>query len=405
MNGRAGPNAQCGRLRRGRKRTTVRCAPMMTIRFRRDCRRPLAIAVPLLLALAVSAAAQPPLALQPHDRVVLVGNTLAERQQLFNHFETLAADALPGARADGPQPRAGAATRRRCSRGRSTSATPPTHLTAQKADVILAFFGLNESFDGEAGVAAVRAGSRGLDRAPPRGALQRPSGAAPRAGVADRARAAGAAGPRRRRRAQPRARPLHRGDAVAGGASSTCRSSTCSRRRGRRWPPSPEPLTINGIHLNENGDRVFAGILMTALGFEPAPSDTSASGGQGLRHAARAGRRQEPALLLSLPSAQRRVRRRPPRRPVRVGELPRRDEAARRDGSPSRTSGSGAGPAAVAKGERRGDPAHGRRDDAALARRCALRAACRPRQAPGPRKEPNRGGDARPRVAGSRTWR
>ena len=38
---------------------------------------------------------------------------------------------------------------------------------------------------------------------------------------------------------------------------------------------SPEPLTINGIHLNETGDRVFAGILMTALGFEPAPSDTS----------------------------------------------------------------------------------------------------------------------------------
>jgi hypothetical protein len=40
---------------------------------------------------------------------------------------------------------------------------------------------------------------------------------------------------------------------------------------------SPEPLTINGIHLNETGDRVFAGILMTALGFEPAPSDTSAT--------------------------------------------------------------------------------------------------------------------------------
>jgi hypothetical protein len=40
---------------------------------------------------------------------------------------------------------------------------------------------------------------------------------------------------------------------------------------------TPEPLTINGIHLNEIGDRVFAGILMTALGFEPAPSDTSAA--------------------------------------------------------------------------------------------------------------------------------
>jgi len=40
---------------------------------------------------------------------------------------------------------------------------------------------------------------------------------------------------------------------------------------------APEPLTINGIHLNETGDRVFAGILMTALGLEPTPSDTSAT--------------------------------------------------------------------------------------------------------------------------------
>ena len=30
-------------------------------------------------------------------------------------------------------------------------------------------------------------------------------------------------------------------------------------------------LTINGIHLSEEGDRVFAGILMTALGLGPEP--------------------------------------------------------------------------------------------------------------------------------------
>ena len=35
---------------------------------------------------------------------------------------------------------------------------------------------------------------------------------------------------------------------------------------------APAPLTINGIHLNEEGDRVFAGVLLTALGLEPAPA-------------------------------------------------------------------------------------------------------------------------------------
>ena len=36
-----------------------------------------------------TAAATPALELRKGDRVVLVGNTLAERMQLFNHFETL----------------------------------------------------------------------------------------------------------------------------------------------------------------------------------------------------------------------------------------------------------------------------------------------------------------------------
>ena len=30
------------------------------------------------------------------------------------------------------------------------------------------------------------------------------------------------------------------------------------------------PLTINGIHLSEAGDRIVAGLLMQGLGFQPA---------------------------------------------------------------------------------------------------------------------------------------
>ncbi len=226
------------RLRRDSKRTTVRCAPMMTIRFRRACRRPLAIAVPLLLTLAVSAAAQPRLALQPHDRVMLVGNTLAERQQLFNHFETSLLTRFPELEL----------TVRNLGWSGDTPALQPrplnfgdaaTHLTAQRADVILAFFGLNESFAGEAGVAAFERDLEAWVTLHRAARYNGTDGAAARAGVADRARAAGAARPRRRRGAQPRAGPLHRGDALAGGAA---------RRPVRRR-----------VHADAGGDGRLAG--------------------------------------------------------------------------------------------------------------------------------------------------
>ena len=74
--------------------------------------------------------------------------------------------------------------------------------------------------------------------------------------------------------------------------------------------------------------------------------------------AARAGARQEPALVLSLPAAERRVRRRPARQPVRLGQLPRRDEAARR-------ADHRAGPADLAPGP---DHREGTRRDDARAR-------------------------------------
>src|SRR5262245_52960712 len=61
-------------------------------------RRPTAVLFALALG-ALAAAAVPPdaqapppaparLELRAHDRIALVGGTLAERQQLFNHFET-----------------------------------------------------------------------------------------------------------------------------------------------------------------------------------------------------------------------------------------------------------------------------------------------------------------------------
>src|SRR5690349_8141004 len=127
-------------------------APML-IRAWRAIRRTLTIVALPLLALSSPAAAQAPLTLQPHDHVVLVGNTLAERQMLFNHFEASLLSRFPALEL----------TVRNLGWSGDTPALQPRplnfgdaaqHLAAQKADVILAFFGLNESFAGEAGVAA-----------------------------------------------------------------------------------------------------------------------------------------------------------------------------------------------------------------------------------------------------------
>ena len=184
---------------------------------------------------SVGGPAEPRLpALQPHDRVVLVGNTLAERKQLFNHFETSLLTRFPelqltvrnlGWSGDTPtlQPRPlnfGDATHApdRAEGRRHPGVLRPQRVVRRRSRP-----------------AAVRDGSRGLSRAASCGALQRQVGAAPRAGVAHRARAAGAARPRRRRRAQPRARPLHRGHAPRRRRPRRRRSSMCSRRRKRRW--------------------------------------------------------------------------------------------------------------------------------------------------------------------------
>jgi lysophospholipase L1-like esterase len=243
---------------------------MMTIRFRRACRRPLAFAVPLLLSLAASAAAEPRLALQPHDRVMLVGNTLAERQLLFNHFETTLLTRFPELEL----------TVRNLGWSGDTPALQPrplnfgdaaTHLTAQRADVILAFFGLNESFAGDAGVAAferdleawlaLHRAARYNGKSAPRIVLVSPI-------------------------AHERLARLVHVDVDARNRELARYTEAMRRLAARLDVPfadvftptqaamasAGEALTINGIHLSEAGDRVFAGILLGALGLAPEPA-------------------------------------------------------------------------------------------------------------------------------------
>jgi lysophospholipase L1-like esterase len=239
--------------------------------------------VPALLAVVAPAAAQPApgtpaapprLELQRGDRVILVGNTLAERQQHFNHFETSLLARYPALEL----------SVRNLGWSADTLTLQPrplnfgdaaTHLATQKADVILAFFGLNESFAGEAGLASferdleayvtAHRAARYNGRTAPRLALVSPI-------------------------AHERLPRLVHVDAEARNRELARYTEAMRRVAARLQVPFADvftptrqamaaaaaPLTINGIHLTAEGDRVFAGLLLAALGLGP-PAPAAAS--------------------------------------------------------------------------------------------------------------------------------
>ncbi|EDL56595.1 SGNH/GDSL hydrolase family protein [Gimesia maris] len=92
------------------------------------------------------------LKLQEGDRVVFIGNTFADQLRMNNYLETLLTS-----QADVP----GLTFRNLAWSGDTLTLRPrplnfgslDDHLKAQRADVIIACFGMNESFDGEAGLA------------------------------------------------------------------------------------------------------------------------------------------------------------------------------------------------------------------------------------------------------------
>ena len=169
-------------------------------------------------ALAQPDPSTPRLELRPNDRVILIGNTLADRQQYFNHFETTLLALYPqlqlsvrnlGWSADTLtlQPRP-------LNFGDATQ-----HLTAQKADVMIAFFGANESFEGEAGLPQFE---KDLEAYIAQHRAAKYNGAeAPRLAMVSPIahERIDATRPRGRRRTQPRTGAIHRRDASGHGSS------------------------------------------------------------------------------------------------------------------------------------------------------------------------------------------
>ncbi len=112
----------------------------------------------LFLGLALVRLPAAPLEIRPGDHICLIGNTLAERMQFerHNHWETLLYQRFPkhnlvvrnlswSADEVALRPRA------------EGFGTPDEHLTFSKADVVIAFFGFNESFQGPQGVEKFKA--------------------------------------------------------------------------------------------------------------------------------------------------------------------------------------------------------------------------------------------------------
>lgn len=224
------------------------------------------------LAFTAIALAPPPgsaaglLDLRAGDRIAFIGNTMAERMQLFNHFETLLMTRFAGLNL---------VVRNLGWSGDTTTLQPrplgfgaePTHLYRQKADVIFAFFGLNESFEGEAGLARFE---RDLDgylrghqaaayngKTPPRIVLVSPV-------AHERLERLPRVDADARNRELARYTETMRQVAARSGVAFADLFTPTRRLLEQR---KPEWMTINGIHLTEDGDRVVAGLLMEALGF------------------------------------------------------------------------------------------------------------------------------------------
>ena len=225
----------------------------------------------LCLTLPVTLAAQPAVEFKPGDRVVLVGNTLCERMQLYNHFETL----LMTRFAD-----LNLTVRNLCWSADTPSLQPrplnfgdaPTHLYRQKADVILAFFGQSESFEGEAGVAQFEQDLATWHRAnlaakyngssPPRIVLVSPIAherleRLPRVDVAAR-----------NRELARYTAAMRKVAAEQGVGFIDLHSPTVTLTSGAEAPPpqAHTPFTINGVHLSEHGDRLVARELIERFG-------------------------------------------------------------------------------------------------------------------------------------------
>jgi putative membrane-bound dehydrogenase-like protein len=214
------------------------------------------------------------LELRKGDHICLVGNELGERMQHHNYWESLLHTRFPDLQlvvrnlcfpADEP-----------LARLRSLNfGTPDDHLTHSRADVILYFFGFNESFSGEQGLPAFTEDLTQLIRenqsknysgnGPPRIVLISPIA--------------------HENLHSPHLPDGRERNAVLAGYTAAMRDVAEKTGAGfvdlfaptsTLFEQSSETLTLNGVHLNDDGYRALAPILDRGLfGEANAPQEIS----------------------------------------------------------------------------------------------------------------------------------
>jgi hypothetical protein len=233
--------------------------------------RVLALAV-LLAGPAAAQEGAAPFRIERGDRIVFVGNTFAERLQLFPHFEALLTTLQPD----------DSLTFRNLGWSADEVTLQPrplnfgdmhTHLREQEADVIFAAFGMNESFAGEAGLADFRVALDTLlqsmqakqynGRSAPRIVLISP--------IAHERIERVPADPAPRNRLLGMYTEAMRSVAAARGVRFIDLFTPTLRLVENR---SLGDLTINGIHLNDRGNEIASRLMARSLGW-PAADPTA----------------------------------------------------------------------------------------------------------------------------------
>jgi len=227
-----------------------------------------------------------PLEFLAGERVALVGNSTAERMNLFGHFESLLHQRFPDEKLvfrNFARPADEVANRQRT--GDYTKLDDP--VAAFGADTYLLFFGFNESFAGPDGVEKFKADYLGLlgelaakyprddTRAPPRFVIVSPIAVEatgdPLMPDAD---------------AQNRSLGAYRDAAreVAAGRGIAFVDLFDATRAAFAAEPGLQ-FTINGCHVNEAGDRLVGELLDERLCGPPVPRPLDAAGFARLRAA------------------------------------------------------------------------------------------------------------------------
>lgn len=220
----------------------------------------------LLIGISVSSASAAELVLNNGDRICLVGNELGERMQHHNYWETLLHHSYPQQKL---------AVRNLCFPGDEADerirsldfGDPDSHLRHSRASVILYFFGFNESFGGDAGLAEFTEQMKSL--VTHTRSQQYDGEAAPQVVLVSPIAFEDLGDPNitdgsvQNQNLQKYTAALKAVAAETGVVFADLWTPTHAL-----FASSEEQLTLNGCHLNDRGYHELAPILMEAMGLE-----------------------------------------------------------------------------------------------------------------------------------------